>query len=268
MNTRATRVDPVSFVANQLKLDISSPRAFVGDRGVGAALNDTGIKLGAIGVMKQELAKQQGQADEPSHNRGLGGFTELGIAGISFAAGDIVGGAVSLALGAKKLGSSLQHQGTINFGEKGVQGGELASAPQSSDIMTGKYVDAEGQSWNSSTGLAFKEEPMVAIAPQTVDNSPYGRLQRAAQDAAGQYSQAELDNAVYGVGKLEKQLMVANGGLASRAEKLGFALDEFNLDQLGNSPLPPQQKMPLKVGMMGAPNPSGHAGMTAGPSMG
>lgn len=249
------QVNPIAFMAAQIGVSTAAPTSFVNNQGLDAGIADTSKGLGKITALKSELKasldSNSGQSSPSSPSESGGSWiSDMALAGVSIALGDPAGAVAGVARGISKMGASFTHQGTINFGEKGVQGGELAQGFQSQENPRGGYVDVMGGAWDAQSGQAIK------VSSAVVPPAPKSKLDNAIGAAREMFSRDQLEDAVYSAGKQEKALIVAHNGMEKRLDRMGIdvefkgGVEDYNAfnDSLQNKPRP----KPLTVGM-GAP---------------
>lgn len=199
MSASRNNASVISRIADTMHVDLSSEKLNGQSStvaGVVDAQRNTQAKLCEIQDMKAEMCKQltagvkpgAPSVSAPSSRHAIPEaesrfandmLFDAAMAGVGFAVAGPAGVAAAGVIGAIKsagalmTGSSQQHQGTIHFGERGVEGGEL-NDPVASSSGHGKqadtYVDVTGGT--QQTGAGYKA-PATTPQPMMAANSPF-----------------------------------------------------------------------------------------------
>lgn len=231
-------VSPVAFIANQAKIDLSAPSSHIDKvSSATSALDEIKNKKAMIADIKKEMlnvvdpkaakgpsAHAVPEAESPISGRSL--LTDAAMAGVGFAvagtAGVAVAGVVGAVMGVGSLlksGSSVaQHQGTIHFGERGVEGGTMGLNENIGGKESGRYTDILGETWEPN-GQAVKVSQNVAPAVSPAASGP-NKLQQAVRDAQEMFTPKQMLDGIYSEAS-EDKLNIVEDSLRRRLNEGG-----------------------------------------------
>jgi len=246
-NSGSTQNDAVSMVANQLHVDLSAtikPDLNKGAGAVGAAMVETGDKLGSIQQIEQSLHQQLGDktgGGTAGPKGRLSAGQAMGFLGMLGFATPTNGDPITPAPAQIKMPGIHQHAAEVIGGPSSFKTSS-SSSKKGKDEEPSVYQDAMGGNWNFKTG--FEVTPTTRQQP-VMSPQQARELQMASSNTINTLGADAVREDLGQIGEAKKRLGQQGQQALDDAEKLGVGVDQ----KLALKPFAPGGARPAGLGM-------------------